>query len=102
MNTEIFKRDRLPFFSALGFGLAACGFCMLNKIPVGDDLNPLGLFGKGATTESGRYGLELLRHVMPDASMPWIYGLMSILLLSAAVCVTERIFKIKSPVLQIL
>ncbi len=102
MNTETFKRDRLPFFSALGFGLAACGFCMLNKIPVGDDLNPLGLFGKGATTESGRYGLELLRHVMPDASMPWIYGLMSILLLSAAVCVMIRLFEIKSPVLQIL
>ena len=102
MNTETFKRDRLPFFSALGFGLAACGFCMLNKIPVGDDLNPLGLFGKGATTESGRYGLELLRHAMPDASMPWIYGLLSILLLSAAVCVTVRIFEIKSPVLQIL
>ncbi|MBR1566366.1 MAG: glucosyltransferase domain-containing protein, partial [Oscillospiraceae bacterium] len=99
---ERFKRDRLPFFSALGFGLLAYGFCMLNKIPVGDDLNPLGLFGKGATTESGRYGLELLRYVMPDASMPWIYGLMSILLLSAAVCVTVRIFEIRSPVLQIL
>ena len=102
MNIEQFKRDRLPFFSSLGFGLLAYGFCMLNKIPVGDDLNPLGLFGKGATTESGRYGLELLRLVMPDASMPWIYGLMSILLLSAAVCVTVRLFEIKSPVLQLL
>ena len=102
MNMETFRRDRLPFYSSLGFGLLAYGFCMMNKIPVGDDLNPLGLFGKGATTESGRYGLELLRLVMPDASMPWIYGLMSILLLSAAVCVTVRIFEIKSPVLQIL
>ena len=102
MNMETFRRDRLPFYSSLGFGLLAYGFCMMNKIPVGDDLNPLGLFGKGATTESGRYGLELLRLVMPDASMPWIYGLMSILLISAAVCVTVRIFEIKSPVLQIL
>ena len=75
MNMDRFKRDRLPFFSALGFGLAAYGFCMTNKIPVGDDL--VGLFSKGATTVSGRYGLELLRLVMPDASMPWIYGLMS-------------------------
>ncbi len=95
-----FKQDRLPFFSALGFGLAAYGFCMTNKIPVGDDL--VGLFSKGATTVSGRYGLELMRLVMPDASMPWIYGLMSILLLAAAVCVILRIFPIQSRVLQVL
>ena len=100
MKINQFKRDRLPFFSALGFGILAYGFCMLNKIPVGDDL--VGLFGKGVTTESGRYGLELLRLVMPDVSMPWIYGLMSLLFLSAAVCVTVRIFAIKSPALQIL
>ena len=97
---ERFKRDRLPFLSALGFGLAAYGFCMTNKIPVGDDL--VGLFSKGATTVSGRYGLELMRLVMPDASMPWIYGLMSILLLAAAVCVILRIFPIQSRVLQVL
>lgn len=100
MNMESFRRDRLPFFSALGFGLLAYGFCMLNKIPVGDDL--VGLFSKGATTVSGRYGLELLRLVMPDVSMPWIYGLMSILMLSAAVCVIVRLFEIKSPILQVL
>lgn len=100
MNIEAIKRDRLPFFSALGFGFAAYGFCMMNKVPVGDDL--VGLFSKGATTVSGRYGLELLRLVMPDASMPWIYGLMSILMLSAAVCVIVRLFEIKSPVLQVL
>ena len=100
MNISQFKRDRLPFFSALGFGLLAYGFCMLNKIPVGDDL--VGLFSKGATTVSGRYGLELLRLVMPDVSMPWIYGLMSILMLSAAVCLIVRLFEIKSPVLQVL
>ncbi len=100
MNISQFKRDRLPFFSSLGFGLLAYGFCMLNKIPVGDDL--VGLFSKGATTVSGRYGLELLRLVMPDVSMPWIYGLMSILMLSAAVCLIVRLFEIKSQVLQVL
>ena len=100
MHIESFKQDRLPFFSALGFGLLSYGFCMTNKIPVGDDL--VGLFGKGVTTPSGRYGLELLRLIMPDVSMPWIYGLMSILLLAAAVCVTVRLFEIKSKVLQIL
>ena len=103
MNIKrLYSENRLPFFSSLGFGLLAYGFCMTNKIPSGDDLNPLGLFGKGITTPSGRYGLELLRFVMPDVSMPWIYGLMSILLLAAAVCVTVRLFEIKSPVLQVL
>ena len=97
---RLYNENRLPFFSALGFGLAAYGFCMTNKIPVGDDL--VGLFSKGATTVSGRYGLELLRLVMPDASMPWIYGLMTILLLAAAVCVILRIFQIRSRVLQVL
>lgn len=101
MNIKrLYNENRLPFFSALGFGLAAYGFCMLNKIPVGDDLE--GLFSKGVTTPSGRYGLELLRFVMPDVSMPWVYGLMSVLLLSAAVCVTVRLFAIKSPSLQLL
>ena len=94
------EADRLPFLSAFGFGLLAYGFCVMNKIPVGDDL--VALFDKGATTVSGRYGLELLRLVMPDASMPWIYGLMSIFLFSLAVCVTVRLFAIQSRVLQIL
>ena len=98
--SSVLREARLPFFSALGFGLAAYGFCMTNKIPVGDDL--VALFDKGATTVSGRYGLELLRFVMPDVSMPWIYGLLSILLLSAAVCVSIRVFSIRSPLLQIL
>ena len=92
--------NRLPFFASLGFGLLAYGFCMMNKIPVGDDL--VGLFEKGSTTPSGRYGLELLRLVMPDASMPWIYGLMSVALLAAAVCVILRIFPIRSRALQVL
>ena len=99
-QNKIYIENRLPFFSSFAFGLLAYGFCMMNKIPVGDDLE--GMFGKGVTTQSGRYGLELLRLVMPDVSMPWIYGLMSILLLSAAVCLTVRIFAIKSPLLQFL
>ena len=97
---QALEHDRLPFFSAFGFGLLAYGFCITNKIPVGDDL--VALFDKGATTVSGRYGLELLRLVMPDASMPWIYGLMSIFLLSLAVCVIVRLFGIRSKILQVL
>ena len=95
-----FERDRLPFFSALLLGLAAHGFWLTNKLPFDDDLP--NLFTKGATWVSGRYGLELLRLVMPDVSMPWIYGLMSLCFLALAVCLTVRIFRIESRLLQVL
>ena len=100
MNTSRFARDRLPFFSALGLGLAAHGFWLTNKLPFDDDLP--NLFTKGATWVSGRYGLELMRLVMPDASMPWIYGLMSLLFLALAVCLIVRMFRIESSLLQVL
>ena len=94
------RADRLPFLAALGFGLLAHGFLLTNKIPVDDDLP--NFFNKGATYVSGRYGLELLRLVMPDVSMPWIYGWMSLALLALAVCVMLRLFRIKSPALRLL
>ncbi len=94
------RADRLPFLAALGFGLLAHGFLLTNKIPVDDDLP--NFFNKGATYVSGRYGLELTRLFLPDVSMPWIYGLMSIALLALAVCVTLRLFGIRSRALQVL
>ena len=93
------REDRLPFLAALGFGLLAHGFLLTNKIPVDDDLP--NFFNKGATYVSGRYGLELLRPVLPDVSMPWIYGWMSLALLALAVCVMLRLFRIKSPALRL-
>lgn len=95
-----FCENKLPFISALIFGFAAHAFMLTNKIPFDDDL-PF-LFDKGATYVSGRYGLELMRLIMPDQSMPWIYGIITLVLLSAAACITLRIFNINSPVLQIL
>ena len=94
------RADRLPFFSALLFGLLAHGFQLLNKIPVDDDLP--NMWNKGATTVSGRYGLELLRLVMPDVSMPWLWGLLSLLFLALAVCLVVRLFSIESRALQLL
>lgn len=91
---------RLPFCAALVFGLAAHGYWMTNKIPFDDDLP--NMWNKGATVVSGRYGLEVLRLLMPDVSMPWIYGLMSLVFLALAVCVTIRVFHIRSRVLQVL
>ncbi len=94
------RENRVPFFSSLFFGLLAHGFQLLNKIPVDDDLP--NMWNKGATTVSGRYGLELLRLVMPDVSMPWLWGLLSLLFLALALCLTVKLFRIKSPALQLL
>ena len=92
--------NKLPLVSAFLFGLMAHAFMLTNKIPYGDDL--VAMFDKGATTVSGRYGLELMRLVLPDVSMPWIYGLMALALLSVAACVIIRLFEIKRPVFQLL
>ena len=97
---EHWRGYKLPFIATLLFGLAAHAFAMTNKLPFDDEA--IYLFGKGTTTESGSYGLELLRLIMPDYSMPWIYGLISLLLISAAVCVIIKLFDIKSRVLQVL
>jgi len=97
---RLVRDNRLPLLSAFLSGLAAHAFMLTNKIPYGDDL--VAMFDKGATTVSGRYGLELLRLVLPDISMPWIYGLMTLVLMSVAACLVVRLFHIERPVFQVL
>ena len=97
---RVFFENRLPFFSTLILGLAAHMFALTNKIPFDDDL-PF-LFDKGASTVSGRYGLEVMRFIMPDYSMPWIYGIMSLIILALASCLIVRIFNIRNKIFQVL
>ncbi len=93
-------RDRLPFFAALVFGLAAHMFAFANKLVNADEIESL--FGKGATVTSGRWGLEAVKLIFPDYSMPWLYGLVSLLLLAVSVCLIVRLFEIKSPLMRVL
>ena len=97
---KLFKEYAVPFLSAFFCGMLAHGYAFFNKLLNADET--AALFSKGADITSGRWGLAVSSYLFPDASMPWIYGLISILLLSAAACVTVRIFRIKSPVLQAL
>jgi len=94
-----FKANKLPFLSALVFGFLAHMYAFTNKLLNADEISAL--FSKGATVKSGRWGLALTSYIFPDVSMPWIYGLISLLLLACAICFTIRIFNIKSPSLQI-
>ena len=93
-----FKEYAVPFLSAFLCGLFAHGYAFTNKLLNADET--AALFSKGADITSGRWGLAVSSYIFPDASMPWIYGIISLLLLSAAACVTVRIFRIKSPLLQ--
>ena len=95
---EGLREDRLPFFSAFLAGLLAHGFAFANKLLNADELSSL--FGKGMTVASGRWGLVLSSLLFPDVSTPWIFGLLSLLMLSAAACVMLRIFQIRSPLLR--
>lgn len=91
---------RIPFSSALVFGLLAHGYMFTNKFVNADET--AALFSKGADVTSGRWGLVLSSYIFPDMSMPWIYGIISVFFLAITACVTVGIFKIKSPVLQAL
>ena len=95
-----FRRNQAPFFASLIFGLLAHGFALTNKLAGNDELRHL--FLKGTTIESGRWGLELTPLIFPDFSMPWIYGLISIVLVAFAVCLMVDMLCIRSKALQIL
>ena len=86
---ETVLRDKAPFLAAFLAGLAAHGYAFSNKLLNHDEIESL--FGKGATITSGRWGLEPVKLLFPDWSMPWIYGLISLLLISAAACLMLRI-----------
>lgn len=97
---RFFAENRLPFMASMLAGLLTHGFALTNKLVNHDDIESL--FGKGATITSGRWGLEAVKLLFPDWSMPWIYGLVSLVLMSLAVCVAVKLLDIRSKPLQAL
>lgn len=94
------EESKLPFLSSMLFGLLAYVFTFTNKLVIHDDV--CALFSKGATIDSGRWGLEILDRFFPNISMPWIYGIISIALIAIAICIMVRMFAIRSKLLQVL
>ena len=94
------RHNSIPLLSALLFGFAAHMFAFTNKLVNADEVESL--FGKGATVTSGRWGLEAVKLIFPDLSMPWLYGVVSLILLAVSACLIIRLFEIKSPLMQIL
>ena len=95
-----FREYRYAFGGALLCGLLAYTYAFTNKLVNLDDLYYL--FGKGATLESGRWGLVLLSLVFPDYSMPWVYGILSLLLISFGIVLCIHMFSIQNKALQFL
>ncbi len=97
---RFWKESKLPFLSSLIFGLLAYTFAFTNKLVNHDEVNSL--FMKGATVDSGRWGLGFLDAIFPNFSMPWIYGIFSLIFIAIAICLMIRIFSIRSRLLQVL
>lgn len=97
---QFFGRYRVPLFSAFFIGLLAHGFAFSNKYINHDEI--YNLFGKGATVDSGRWGLGFLDAVFPNYSMPWIYGILTVVLIAVAACLIIHAFSIRHPILQAL
>ena len=96
----VWRENRLPFLSAVLAGLVAHGYAFGNKLLNHDEIESL--FGKGATVTSGRWGLELVKMLFPDWSMPWIYGLVSLALIALAACLMLKTLDIHTRPMRIL
>lgn len=96
---SLWQKNRTPFLSALIVGLFAHGYAFTNKLLNHDEIESL--FGKGATVTSGRWGLELVKVLFPDWSMPWIYGLLSLVLIAAAACLMLMTLDIRGTALRV-
>lgn len=97
---EFLCHYRLPFCASFLFGLLAYGYGFTNKLVNHDEVSSL--FTKGATVTSGRWGLGALDSIFPNYSMPWIYGLITVLLIALSVCILIRMFQIRNRLLQVL
>lgn len=94
------KEYRVPAIAGMLFGFLAYMFAFTNKLVNHDEV--YSLFDKGATFSSGRWGLAILERIFPAYSMPWIYGILTIALITLSVCIMVSIFSIRSKLLQVL
>lgn len=94
------RENKIPLLATFLFGALAHMFAFTNKLVNHDEVNTL--FFKGGTSPLGRWGLALLDRIFPDYSMPWIYGVLTVLLIAIAVCLMVDVFRIHKPLLQIL
>lgn len=94
------KENRISLGAALFFGFLAHGFAFANKLLNHDEA--AFLFSKGNTLSLGRWGLDLIDWLLPNVSMPWIYGIVTIFLIAVSVCIMVNLLPLRSRWAQIL
>ncbi|MGN0978377.1 MAG: glucosyltransferase domain-containing protein [Faecousia sp.] len=94
------KENKVPLLASVIVGMLAYVFAFTNKLVNHDEV--FTLFFKGGTLGSGRWGLGLLDHIFPNYSMPWIYGVITIVLMAVSVCIIVHLFAVRSKLLQAL
>ena len=97
---KLLKEYKVPAVAGMVIGLLAYMFAFTNKLVNHDEV--FTLFFKGGSYSLGRWGLEILELIFPNYSMPWIYGILTIALITASCCVIISIFSIRSRLLQVL
>lgn len=87
---------RLTFCAAAVLGLVTHLYMFTNKFTNHDDMDSL--FGNTYGAASGRWLRPLFIRLGGSASMPWLVGLLSVLCLAAAACLTVSLLRIRRPV----
>ena len=99
---KVNRQEKITFFSSLVFGFAAHLFMLVNKLPNYDDIHCL-LDDYGSGIEVGRWMLFILgnivRKTIGSVSIPWLNGLICIIILSITAAVIVHILEFKSNVL---
>ena len=97
---RLFRANRVPLIASMIWGALAYTFAFTNKLINHDEVGQL--FAKGATVSSGRWGLGFLDVIFPNISMPWIYGVCTVLFIAIAISLIIDLFSIRSKPLQVL
>lgn len=98
--SALYRKYRAVFVSTLIFGLLSYMWFLTNKIVNFDEVACL--FGKGSALVVGRWGLPLTSYIFPDVSLPWLWGIATILIFSVTMCMIVNILHIESSILQII
>ena len=97
---KFYADNKVPLLTSFCVGFLTYTFAFTNKLVNWDDISYL--FSKGATIDSGRWALPLMSWIFPDYSMPWIYGVISIVIMAVAICVLIQELQIENNALQAL
>lgn len=95
---NLYDKYSFMFIITILLGLITHAFVLTNKLVNHDELSAT--FSKGATFVSGRWGLEYIKYIFPNFSMPWYNGILMIILIAFAACFVIKILNVKSKLKQ--